>query len=251
VALETVRGCLVAADSLVLLLDYDGTLVPFADTPDLGRPDAALLALLARLAARARTETHVVSGRPRHPFGTWLASLPLWLHAEHGGWSRTPDGAWTAAPVPPLPWLEPARRILTEFAAGTPGALVEEKTAGLAWHYRLADPEQGVRQARRLKLRLSAAFGGEAVEILDGVKVIEVRPRGHHKGRVVPPILARVAWGSLLAALGDDRTDEDLFAALPPDAVAIHVGDAPSRAGLRVPSVAAARAFLEAVAAAP
>jgi trehalose 6-phosphate synthase/phosphatase len=45
--------------------------------------------------------------------------------------------------------------------------------------------------------------------------------------------------------MGDDRTDEDLFAALPADGIAIHVGPTPSRAHYRVRDVKAARAFLD------
>jgi trehalose 6-phosphate synthase/phosphatase len=48
----------------------------------------------------------------------------------------------------------------------------------------------------------------------------------------------------VIAAFGDDRTDEDLFAALPPEAIAVHVGPQPSVAGLRVADVAAARQLL-------
>src|SRR4029079_5903911 len=52
-------------DELLLLLDYDGTLVPFTATPELARPDAGLLTLLRSLAERSDTEVHIVSGRSR------------------------------------------------------------------------------------------------------------------------------------------------------------------------------------------
>jgi trehalose 6-phosphate synthase/phosphatase len=45
-------------------------------------------------------------------------------------------------------------------------------------------------------------------------------------------------------ALGDDRTDEDLFAAVPPGSISVHVGPAASRAELRVRNVTEARAFV-------
>jgi trehalose 6-phosphate synthase/phosphatase len=45
-------------------------------------------------------------------------------------------------------------------------------------------------------------------------------------------------------AMGDDQTDEDLFAALPEDGVAVHVGSRPSRARYRLADTTAARAFL-------
>ena len=44
--------------------------------------------------------------------------------------------------------------------------------------------------------------------------------------------------------MGDDRTDEDLFAALPEGALAIHVGPTESRAPIRITDVAAARELL-------
>ena len=51
------------AEDLLLLLDYDGTLVPYTPTPELARPDATLLELLEELTRRPGTELHVVSGR--------------------------------------------------------------------------------------------------------------------------------------------------------------------------------------------
>ena len=86
------------------------------------------------------------------------------------------------------------------------------------------------------------------VEVLPGDKVLEVRPHGVHKGRAVAQVLAACAPGALLLAMGDDRTDEDLFAALPEGSLAIHVGPAPSRAPLRLRDVSAARALLAAIA---
>jgi trehalose 6-phosphate synthase/phosphatase len=233
-----------AAPHLILLLDYDGTLVPFAPTPDLARPDPQLIALLRRLAARPGAEVHVVSGRRRETLAEWLGGLPLGLYAEHGVWSRPPGAAWTAAPLPPSDWRERVLPVLSDYAARTPGALLEEKTAGLAWHYRMADPEYGAVQANDLTLHLMALLSDAPVEVLPGKKVIEIRPQGVHKGRLVEPILAAAPPGSRAVALGDDRTDEDLFAALPPEAVAIHVGEGPSVARLRLAGPREARAFL-------
>ncbi|HLK10017.1 MAG TPA: bifunctional alpha,alpha-trehalose-phosphate synthase (UDP-forming)/trehalose-phosphatase [Candidatus Binatia bacterium] len=240
-------GRMRAAERLVLLLDYDGTLVPFAGVPDLATPDEALLSLLRALAARPRTEVHVVSGRSRETMERWLGALPVGLHAEHGFWSRRPGGLWTAPPVPTMEWRERVLAILEHFAARTPGSLVEEKTVSLAWHYRMTEPEFGTRQANELRLHLTELLSNAPVEILPGEKVVEVRPHGMHKGAIVAPILAQASPGTLAVAVGDDRTDEDLFAALPPGALAIHVGPAASRASVRLGGVAEVRRLLRAV----
>jgi trehalose 6-phosphate synthase/phosphatase len=233
------------AERLLLLLDYDGTLANFAPTPELAAPDPALLALLHRLVARPRTEVHVVSGRRRETLERWLGALGVGLHAEHALWSRPPGGGWTAAPVGDTAWREPALAILREFADRTPGSLVEVKTVGLAWHYRAADPEHGPAQAKELSLHLSTLLSNAPVELLPGDMVLEVRPHGVHKGRAVQQALAHAAPGTLVLAMGDDRTDEDLFAALPAGSVAIHVGPTPSRAPLRIADVSTARALLD------
>ena len=238
-----------AAPRLALLLDYDGTLVPFAATPELAAPDAPLLALLRRLAARAHTEVHLVSGRKRASLERWFGPLDVGLHAEHGFWFRPPGGAWVGAEVTASEWREPVLAILREFAERTPGSLIEEKTAGLAWHYRAADPEFGASQANELALHLSTFLSNVPVEILPGDMVLEVRPHGIHKGRAVTQVLSRAGAGTVLLAMGDDRTDEELFAALPDGSISVHVGPAPSRAQLRIRGVGAARELLESIAA--
>jgi trehalose 6-phosphate synthase/phosphatase len=238
-----------AAPRLVLLLDYDGTLVPFAPTPDLAVPDGALVELLRRLAGAPGTEVHLVSGRRRDAIDRWLGRLPLSLHAEHGLWSRLRGAPWVAVEiVGGTAWREPIRAILRDFTGRTPGSLVEEKTAGFTWHYRAADPEFGSAQANELALHLATLLANAPVEILQGDRVLEVRPHGVDKGIVAAQVLRRAAHGTLLLAMGDDRTDEDLFAALPDGSIAIHVGPAPSRAPLRLADVAAARAVLAAIA---
>ena len=100
-AREALARRLAETDALLLLLDYDGTLVPFAATPDLARPDPGLVSLLGAAAARPDTEVHVVSGRARDALEHWLGHLPVWLHAEHGFWSRAPDSKeWVPAAEP-------------------------------------------------------------------------------------------------------------------------------------------------------
>jgi len=243
------RAC--AAPRLVLLLDYDGTLVPLAPTPEQAIPDQRLFELLAHLAARPRTAVHLVSGRRHETLERWFGHLPVGLHAEHGFWSRQPGAPWTAAPLEAGPWREASLTVLRRASERTPGTFVEEKSPGLAWHYRTADPELGTRRVRELALELSSVLSGSPAELLPGDTVLEIRPRGVNKGRAVALVSLAAEPGTLFLAMGDDRTDEDLFAALPEGSLAVHVGASPSRAPIRIADVAAARAMLEAVAASP
>ena len=232
------------ADGLVLLLDYDGTLVPFTPVPHLAQPDPELLDLLRALAATNRM-VHLVSGRSHETLDRWFGSVPIELWAEHGLWHRPNDsGRWdsdlTAAPD----WFVQARPILDWFTMQTPGSLIETKDSGLAWHYRMSDPEMADEHARHLRRTLTAALHRQPVEILDGNKVVELRPRAASKGRVVRHILKRQARPPLILAVGDDRTDEDMFAALPASSVSIRVGPGPTCALHRLPDSQAVRSLV-------
>ncbi len=248
---ETLAARVRAAPARLLLLDYDGTLVPFVDDPALARPDDELLALLHTLAGSHSTEVHVVSGRTRGTLEGWLGALPIGLHAEHGLASRAPGAAvWITRALPSQEWRPTVLDCMRRFAARTPGAFVEEKDAGVAWHYRAAEAALGEARARALALELTALLARVPASILQGAKVIEVLPRGVHKGRLAPLLLAR-APEALVVAIGDDRTDEDLFAALPADALALHVGPGPTRAPIRLDGVADVRALLRGIADTP
>jgi trehalose 6-phosphate synthase/phosphatase len=239
---------LATATRLAVLLDYDGTLVPLVSPPEKAAPDDALLRLLRELAGLAGVDVHVVSGRDAPTLQRWLGDLPLHLHAEHAGHWRPLGEPWVDAPVGLGAWKDVVRDAMRVFATRTPGAFVEEKATGLAWHYRRADVEHGAAAGRELRHHLRALLANAPVEVIAGSKVVEVRPQGVHKGLAVARALAG-SPGAAVVAFGDDRTDDDLFAALPEGALAIAVGDRPRRAAWRIADPAGVRGLLGQIAA--
>ena len=232
---------------LHLLLDYDGTLVPIADAPELAVPDAELLDLLTALTECDQLEMHIVSGRPREWLDDWFGHLPVGLWAEHGFWYRAASGApWEATAPLAWAWRRRVEPMLEQFAASTPGSHIERKTASIAWHYRQVDPELGARQAYALRMRLGEALIDQPLDVLEGKKVIEVRPRGVTKAAVAHGAIFDDGDG--IIAVGDDRTDEDLFHALPGSAITIAVGAAPIDAAYRVSACGDVRTLLRDIA---
>src|SRR5262249_5198935 len=140
--------------------------------------------------------------------------------------------------------LDIARARMEAFARVTPGALVELKTSSVAWHYRKVARGFGRAQARELRVALSRDLADHPAEIIEGKRVIEVRPRAATKAAVVQHLLSRRPPPSLIVAFGDDRTDEEMFAALPPNGIALHVGGGASLATRRLRNPHAVRAFL-------
>jgi trehalose 6-phosphate synthase/phosphatase len=237
-----------AARFLVLLLDYDGTLVPFAPRPEMAAPDPEVLQLLRRLARRPATEVHLVSGRPPRVMQSWFGAVPIGLHAEHGLWSRSLSGGeWRCRPSPPLPYNE-LLGMLEWATRETQGALIELKSNGLAWHWRRASADAGRAMADVLVGQVRQWFSSQRVAVLRGDKVLEFRPAGINKGDIVATLVRDHDAGALLVAAGDDTTDEDMFAALPAGALSVQVGLRAKGAALRLPDVAACRTLLERIA---
>ncbi|MBI4578878.1 MAG: trehalose-phosphatase, partial [Planctomycetes bacterium] len=243
-ALERVLADLRSAPELHVLLDYDGTLVPFASRPELAAPDPQLYTLLEAISRRPNTAAYLLSGRRRDDLERWFSGLPMGLVAEHGYWVRRPGDDWTPLSDLDTSWKGQVRQIMANFTERTPGSFVETKTPSLAWHYRNADVDFSLFQEHELRAHLVETLANLPVQVLQGDKVLEVRLQGVDKGTAVSRILGERFEGRILA-LGDDCTDEDMFAALPSTAYSIHVGYRTTRASYRLPSWREARALLE------
>ena len=230
---------------LRVLLDYDGTLVPLARSPELAAPDDELLTLLEQLAGTPGVDVDIVSGRSREILERWFGDLPITLWAEHGFWHRSDRGdAWDAGFTVPPDWMKRIKPMLEQFAAATPGAHLETKSASLAWHYRGSPRDCGTRQAHELRMLLGDVLSNQPLEVLEGKKVIEVRWRGVSKRVVAERVAAEIGPDTVIVAIGDDRTDEELFRALPPLSLTVAVGRSWTAAAFGVDDHRAVRRFL-------
>jgi trehalose 6-phosphate synthase/phosphatase len=199
--------------------------VPLALTPERAVPDDELLALLRRLSLAPGVQLEIVSGRPRHVLEAWFGDMPISLWAEHGFWHRPqPGAAWRPAGHAAPEWASGILPVLEQFAASTPGARIETKTASIAWHYRGAQPEVGERQAEALRVQLAECVRNEPLDVLKGKKVIEVRRHGATKAAAANHAYADSGPEIAIVAIGDDLTDEELFSSLPPSSITVAVG---------------------------
>lgn len=234
----------------VLFLDYDGTLREITRLPSDARPTDEIRELLVELARLPETAVHVVSGRDRAQLGAWLGDLPIYLGAEHGFAARPPGGSWLQLQNIDLDWLPGVETELRRVVKEVPGSLIERKPCSVAWHYRMADMHYGSWRARELCTALEDEFSNQPVEVLLGHKVVEVRAAGVNKGAYVRRFLREPDASTFILALGDDRTDLDMYAALPPGAVRIHLGAHTEGLDYRLERPAAVRALLRAIIAA-
>ena len=231
----------------VLILDYDGTLVPFVKRPQQAVPPNRLLDLLSTLAADSRNCLALISGRSTENLDRWFGSVHgLWLGAEHGAELKASSAeAWESLrPEAPSDWKSTVMPILEHFMDRTPGSYVEEKKYALVWHYRMAEPEFGEWLANELVSMLEAMLAETELRAFRGKKIVEVKPVWANKGEVLDRLLAAYPDPDFIFAAGDDRTDEDLFERLQAGAWTVHIGPGPTRAMYIVPDFESLRAVL-------
>jgi trehalose 6-phosphate phosphatase len=194
-----------------LLFDVDGTLIDIAPRPDAVVVPDDLRQLLARLAKATDGALALVSGRPIADLDRLFAPLVLPAIGGHGAEMRRTPGQAVEASAP-LP--EALRRELAAARAVDPGILIEDKSYSLALHYRAA-PQAQTRLRRHID-RVCAKFPGEALEVLPGKALFEVKRPGISKGEAVGRLMARAPFaGRRPVFVGDDVTDESVFAQLP------------------------------------
>jgi trehalose 6-phosphate synthase/phosphatase len=206
-----------------LFLDYDGTLVPFSRHPKLAIPNQDLLKLLNLLSSDTKTDATIISGRDSKTLDSWFHNLPVNLVAEHGATIRTKNGEWTDQKEVDQSWKPIIRPTLELFTQRSPGSFIEEKNHTLAWHYRNVNPELGFVRSRELLDNLHHMLRNSQLHIIDGNKVIEVRMAGVDKGTVARKFLEEDQYDFIMA-VGDDKTDEDMFRALADRAITIKIG---------------------------
>lgn len=228
----------------LFLLDYDGTLASFKDRPEKAGPDKETLNLINYLSSDNKNEIVVVSGRDKQTLEQWLGFLNIGLVAEHGAWFRPKGKDWQCIKAFAGQWKEIIRPVLELYADRTAGALVEEKDFSLVWHYRRASPELANVRAQELKDTLMNLTANLDVGVFEGSKIIEVKPLGINKGRAAESWLSQKKWDFLLA-IGDDYTDEEMFAVLPQKAYSIRVGFSMSKARFNVDSVDEVKSLLK------
>ncbi|CAI9096791.1 OLC1v1033007C2 [Oldenlandia corymbosa var. corymbosa] len=200
----------------VILLDYDGTLMPQNSIDK--KPSTKTLDILNALCRDKNNTVFVVSARSRNKLEEWFSSCEkLGLAAEHGHFVRLMrDDEWETC-VPPVEcgWKQIAEPVMQLYTETTDGSVIEMKETAMVWSYEDADPDFGSCQAKELLDHLESVLANEPVTVKSGQNIVEVKPQGVSKGLVAKRLLSsledRGISPDFILCIGDDRSDEDMF----------------------------------------
>lgn len=200
-----------AVDEAALFLDFDGTLVDIAATPDAVHASDELIALLADLDRALNGALAIVSGRQVEEIDSFLSPLRLTIAGLHGIDRRHASGL-RQRPKESREALDAIRGPLARFSSEHPGTFIEDKTLTLVLHYR------GAPEAKSEVLALGEnllAADPERLVLIDGKMALEFKPPGTDKGTAIRALHAEAPFsGRLPIFIGDDVTDEAGFDAV-------------------------------------
>ena len=224
-----------------LFLDFDGTLVDIAQTPDAVVVEPHLPEMLVRLRDALGGAVAVVSGRPVATLDRFLGTDALDAAGLHGLEARI-AGALHPCRPDDHPSLRRGIAWLRE-TLDDPGIVVEDKGCSVGVHWRLAPQHADL--ARNAAEELAAALGPQ-YRIQHGKMVAEVLPAHAGKGGAIRRFLEHPPYrGRRPLFVGDDLTDEDGFAVVnAAGGASVRVGAGVSAALHRIASPAAFRALL-------
>jgi len=230
---DKVAHRLKSANHILLLSDYDGTLTPIVDKPELAVLSQEIKKLLRKLAKNRRYTVGIISGRALADLKSKV-DLEDIIYAGNHGLEIEGFGSSFLEPIAEemRPFLKMLNQALSATLRGIKGAFVEDKGLTVSVHYRLVDDtEEGRVKDTFRKVTDSLHVMGK-IKITQGKKVYEIRPPvDWDKGKSIAWLMAKCKefkgrGKALPIYLGDDLTDEDGFKVIERnDGISIFVGE--------------------------
>jgi trehalose-phosphatase len=235
----------------ILFLDYDGTLTPIVDRPELAALSPGVQKLLRKAAARHTVV--VISGRDLSNIQSFVGVRGIYYVGNHGLEVSGPGVEF----VEPKADLTRASMVkicaeLRRRLGEIEGAIVEDKGLTVSVHYRLV-ARRRLKRLEGIVRRVVEPFAraGE-VRMTRGKKVFDIRPNiAWDKGSAALWIINTLDPERKLTPVyvGDDKTDEDAFRALGESGITVVVSKKPKKSGANffLRDVGEVRSFLEAL----
>jgi len=227
---------------LLVACDYDGTIAPIVDDPAAAQPIRESIVALRSLATLPDTHVAVVSGRSLRDLAA-LSRLPPEVHlvGSHGSEFDPDFAARLDADTRELTVV--LQQSLDAVALGHPGATVERKPAGAAFHYRMCDD---LTRSGAIEAVLNGPARIPGVHIKRGKSVIDLSAIATDKGAALDR-LRQLVGATGVVFIGDDTTDEDAFTMLSGVDLGVKVGEGPTIAAQRVPNPDAVASLIAAL----
>lgn len=215
-----------AAERIILLLDYDGTLTPICKTPALALLSEEMKQLLESLSCIDSITVALVTGRSYKDIRKVAGLKDVIYVSNHGFQITRRRSHWIHPELKSvIKLLQDLSLLLKEALSRFYLTVLENKKFTLTIHYR-SEKKINVPLVNKTVKSIVSSYIAQ-LKVTKGKKVIEVRPRiSWNKGLAAVKLLSMLKSkkDTFVIYIGDDKTDEDAFVALSERAATVRVG---------------------------
>jgi len=217
-----------------LLCDYDGTLAPIAERPEMADLPESTRQLLQLLVSQRNIQLGIISGRSLVDLKNKVQVGGVIYAGNHGFEIEGPGLSF----VNPLanefkPFFRVIHQLLTFSLRTIKGVFVENKGLTLSVHYRQVEKEDTGYMKHTFERVINQTGAVNKLKIFSGKKVLEIKPAvDWDKGKAINLLIKKYGYTwkpseVLPLYMGDDLTDEDGFMAVEKyeNGISIHVGN--------------------------
>lgn len=215
--------------TIVLFLDFDGTLTPIVNVPSAVRLPSEVKNLLKTLNKNPQIFLTIISGRAMSDLAGKVGLEDVTYSGNHGlEWKINGKYYFLPPQENTKKALDTLRQKLANIENLFPGAFIEDKGLTISVHYRLLKKGKIAAFKKHIKKLIHPFKKTKSVSLLPGKKVLDICPRNYlMKAQFCRFLLKKISKETeakpLIIYVGDDTTDEDVFLHLE-DVISIHVG---------------------------
>ncbi|HUS99408.1 MAG TPA: trehalose-phosphatase, partial [Candidatus Thermoplasmatota archaeon] len=166
------------SEHIFLFLDYDGTLVPFKDTPTQVATPKEIKKVIKQLIKSPKVKVIIATGRQLHDIKKLMNVKGVSFIALHGLDIETADGmkfCWKLATQARL-LIKVIKKDMQKKLIDEKGAFLEDKELTIVFHYRLLAKNRIHALRETFKKIVHTRDSHNILEIINGAKIIEARP---------------------------------------------------------------------------
>ncbi len=197
--------------SVILFLDYDGTIVPIVKRPELAKPHPMRRKLLEKISKKIPVA--IVSGRSLYDLKKLVKIKGIYLIGNHGLEILFKREIWVHPyAIRMKKYIGKTLKRIEDRLKNLRGVIVEDKGLSGSIHYRLLNQDKKKALKSIIEEEISKSKG--KLKIKKGKKVFEIRLNlNWNKGDGVKKLLSllNLKNEALKIYIGDDETDEDAF----------------------------------------
>ena len=214
------------ASKVLFFLDYDGTLAPFHEDPDLVKTSKEMLHLLREIKKHPKAEIIIISGRMMNEIKQRVTLDDISFAAIHGLHIELNNGMmkqWST-PSSSKELMQKIKDDISKKYQSQTGFVIEDKNSAVAFHYRKVPENKKPEMIETIENIIHYFDSSQELDLIMGAEVIEIRSKTMDKGLAVEFIKNHFSKHDVLSCyVGDDTTDEDAFDVLCDDDITVFV----------------------------